>query len=208
MARLAQLPFLPALRVARQVGFAGTRIGGAGGVSSAATPFSGGGVSSAATVFSAGGVSYPAGGVSYSIRGVSYFAVGTYSSVDVYSAVSTSAAFIYPHTTAVELIGYPAMVAVRERFELPASIYQSFAGETVPSTQGRRSRELVWRKAHTDYLREVFLGQWIVLEGDQIIASSPDPAEVVKTARRRGIRSPYVFRVEGRPRPRTSSLGL
>jgi hypothetical protein len=112
----------------------------------------------------------------------------------------------------VNFIGHAAPriapVLARARIEIPASIRQFYAGEKVRSSQGRRSQELAWRKAHTDYLRQAFLGQWVVLEGDRIVASGPDPVEVVKRARTLGIRSPYIFRVEGQARPRTSSLGL
>jgi len=179
MNRLAQSLFLPAPPVACPVGFAGARTGGVGGVYSVAR------------VFSAGGV---------------------YSASGVYSTVSARAAsFTYP-AAGVEFIGHAvpriASALGRARLEVPASIYQSLAGEIIRSPQGRRSRELAWRQANTDYLRRAFLGQWVVLEGARIIASGPDPVEVVKTARRLGIRSPYIFRVEGRVRPRTSSLGL
>ena len=79
--------------------------------------------------------------------------------------------------------------------------------DAVPGLR-RRAREVAWRRANTEELRLRFLGQWIVLEGTEIIANGPDPAVVVETARQRGIRSPYVFRVETAKAPRTSSLGL
>jgi len=67
---------------------------------------------------------------------------------------------------------------------------------------------MAWRRANAEELRRRFLGQWIVLEGTEIIANGPDPVAIVQVARRRGIHSPYVFRVEGEKAPKTSSLGL
>ena len=60
---------------------------------------------------------------------------------------------------------------------------------------GHRSQELEWRRSHADVLR-AFAGQWVVLEGEDIVASGNDPARVVAEARARGIQVPYLFRVE------------
>jgi Family of unknown function (DUF5678) len=58
-----------------------------------------------------------------------------------------------------------------------------------------RSRELSWRRAHEQKLRE-FVGQWVIVEGEELIAHGPDPAPLVAAARARGIRIPYIFFVE------------
>ena len=42
-----------------------------------------------------------------------------------------------------------------------------------------------------------FAGQWVVLEGEEIVSHGHDPLEVVAEARSKGVRIPYVFRVEG-----------
>ncbi len=62
-----------------------------------------------------------------------------------------------------------------------------------------RERENAWRRTHGEVLRR-YAGQWLVLEGEQIVAHGSDPAPLVARARERGIRSPYVFYVEP-PRP-------
>ncbi len=59
----------------------------------------------------------------------------------------------------------------------------------------RRERELAWRASHQGELRR-YAGQWVVLEGEEIIAHGPDPAQSVFEARARGIESPYVFFVD------------
>jgi hypothetical protein len=69
-----------------------------------------------------------------------------------------------------------------------------------------RSREIEWRRTHRKELRE-YEGQWIVLEGGEIISHGDSPADVVRDARARGIRVPYVFLVEDVPE-NTATLGL
>lgn len=70
----------------------------------------------------------------------------------------------------------------------------------------RRSRELNWRKTHEVEL-QAYAGQWVALEGEEIIANGADPAAVVGEARRKGALTPYVFKVE-RPRADTAWIGL
>lgn len=59
----------------------------------------------------------------------------------------------------------------------------------------RRARELAWRRAHEDEL-QAYAGQWVVLEGEEIIAHGEDPVSVVERARSQGVHVPYVFYVE------------
>jgi hypothetical protein len=58
-----------------------------------------------------------------------------------------------------------------------------------------RSRELAWRRANEPILRSM-AGEWVVLEGEELIAHGPDPQPLVQDAKRRGIRVPYLFFVE------------
>lgn len=59
----------------------------------------------------------------------------------------------------------------------------------------KRRVELEWRRSNRNALR-VYVGQWVVLERDRIVASAPSLGEAVGQARAHGISSPYVFRVE------------
>ena len=61
-------------------------------------------------------------------------------------------------------------------------------------TSGHRTRELEWRRTHREVLRN-FAGQWIVLEGEEIVTHGKDPQQVVVEARAKGIRVPYIFYV-------------
>ncbi len=69
-----------------------------------------------------------------------------------------------------------------------------------------RQREEAWCRTHQDALL-AHAGQWIVLEGEQIVAHGDDPVPLVAQARAQGIRSPYVFYVEP-PQPGVFKIGL
>jgi hypothetical protein len=60
---------------------------------------------------------------------------------------------------------------------------------------GYRTRELEWRRTNSQALRP-FAGQWVALEGEEIISHGPDPVAVANQARARGITTPYIFYVE------------
>jgi hypothetical protein len=70
----------------------------------------------------------------------------------------------------------------------------------------RRARELRWRQDN-EQLLETLAGQWLVVEGDELIAHGQDPVSLVTAARRRGIQVPFVFFVEPRTRD-TVKIGL
>ncbi len=64
-----------------------------------------------------------------------------------------------------------------------------------PLPLGHRQVEQAWRRENGDVLRG-YAGKWLVLEHEEVIAHGDDPADLVRQARERGIRSPYVFFVE------------
>jgi len=66
-----------------------------------------------------------------------------------------------------------------------------------PPASGHRTRELEWRRTHREVLRN-FAGQWVVLEGEEIVAHGKDPQQVVIEARTKDIQVPYIFHV-GKP---------
>lgn len=51
-----------------------------------------------------------------------------------------------------------------------------------------RSREMAWIAEH----KQVYAGQWIVLDGDRLIGHGDDPRPIVEQARREGIEQPLV----------------
>lgn len=64
-----------------------------------------------------------------------------------------------------------------------------------PNESQFRTRELEWRRTHPEILK-AFEGEWIVIEGDEVVAHDREFGHVINQARFRGIRTPYVFFVE------------
>lgn len=55
-----------------------------------------------------------------------------------------------------------------------------------------RVREHEWLRTHA----AEYVGQWVALEGDQLVCSGPDGRKVFEAARRAGIEVPFVVQVE------------
>jgi Family of unknown function (DUF5678) len=75
--------------------------------------------------------------------------------------------------------------------------FDSVQSHPEPPASGHRTQELEWRRTHREALRN-FAGQWVVLEGEQIVTHGTDPQQVVVDARAKGILVPYIFYV-GKP---------
>jgi Family of unknown function (DUF5678) len=59
----------------------------------------------------------------------------------------------------------------------------------------KRASEIAWRQTHPEMFRQ-HEGNWVALEGERIVAHGADLVRVVAEAREKGIKPPYVFRVE------------
>lgn len=81
----------------------------------------------------------------------------------------------------------------REFFEA-IGVHVRSQAEARPS-QGFRERELEWRRTHAAMLNQ-FENQWVVLEGEEIVAHGSDPVRVIQEARAGGVGKPYIFFVE------------
>jgi hypothetical protein len=57
-----------------------------------------------------------------------------------------------------------------------------------------RERELAWLAQHRAHLSR-YAGEWLIIEGDDLIAHGPDYLAVLKKARRRGVLVPFAYRV-------------
>jgi len=81
---------------------------------------------------------------------------------------------------------------------------------SIPSTRGLvrgyRTRELEWRETQAHMLQR-YVGEWVALEGERVIAHGSDPVQVVTQARAQGVHTPYVFFVESR-RANVVKMGL
>lgn len=70
-----------------------------------------------------------------------------------------------------------------------------------------RDRELAWRHAHRDELQRRFAGEWVVIEGEEVMAHSGDAARAMEQARAKGVAVPFVFYVDP-PQPNVVHIGL
>ncbi len=70
-----------------------------------------------------------------------------------------------------------------------------------------RHRELEWIETHVEQMRHL-AGEWVVLEGEDLIAHGKNASRVVASARRKGIKVPFVFFVESPDAGPTAHFGL
>ena len=77
--------------------------------------------------------------------------------------------------------------------------------EVIKSTH--RQRELEWIQTHADEMRRL-AGEWVVLEGDALVAHGKSASRVVASARRKGVTVPFVFYVESPGVEATAHFGL
>jgi hypothetical protein len=78
-------------------------------------------------------------------------------------------------------------LAAPDRSELSQARYRTFESEHA------------WVDAH----RDEYLGQWVAVEADRLVAYGSNPREVYLAARDSGIEVPYLVRVEHRAEPFT-----
>lgn len=77
--------------------------------------------------------------------------------------------------------------------------------DTIKSTL--RQRELEWIETHASEMGRL-AGEWVVLEGEDLIAHGKSASRVVASARRKGIKVPFVFYVESPDLEPTAHFGL
>ena len=70
------------------------------------------------------------------------------------------------------------------------------SGEAAPSSS-RHAQERAWIQAH----RKEYLGQWVALDGDRLVAHGADARSVYLAAREAGISPPHIERVEREEEP-------
>jgi|ERR1700752_2102675 len=63
-------------------------------------------------------------------------------------------------------------------------------GDTMPRYR-TNEEERAWIEAH----RDEYLGQWVALDGDRLLAHGSDAKKVYDSARQQGITAPYLERV-------------
>lgn len=100
-----------------------------------------------------------------------------------------------PSATLERILDEVKRLTPDERRELREALEREMTdAPQVPSADDRRERERRWLDEH----RDEYVGQWVALEGDHLLASGPDGRAVYEAARAAGVRAPLVTRVEPR----------
>ncbi len=71
-----------------------------------------------------------------------------------------------------------------------------------------REREHAWRRSNRRLLQRQYAGQWVVLEGEEILAHGKDAVQAVEEAKAKGVVVPYVFYVQPPRSPGVVHIGL
>lgn len=71
----------------------------------------------------------------------------------------------------------------------------------------RRQRELQWMRSHRQELADL-AGEWVVVEGEALVAHGKDLLLVVQEAKAKGIRVPFLQHIESRRSKGTGYIGL
>ena len=103
-----------------------------------------------------------------------------------------------PSATLERILNEVKRLTPEERRELREALEREAVCAVVLPPAGvdndRWEREQRWLDEH----REEYLGQWVALEGDRLLASGADGRAVYEAARAAGVRAPLVTRVEPR----------
>lgn len=98
-----------------------------------------------------------------------------------------------------QVINDARKLAPEERHRLLVALESLEANGTKLGDLDDGAQERKWVNAHGDE----YLGQWVAVEGDQLVAHGCDPREVYLAARNAGIEVPYVVRVLNPKEPST-----
>lgn len=96
--------------------------------------------------------------------------------------------------TLKQIIEEVKQLPVEDRRRLSAALNAIDADADADKIHGYRTNEeeRAWIKAH----RDEYLGQWVALDGDQLIAHGANARAVYDAARALGVEIPYIDRVE------------
>jgi hypothetical protein len=72
------------------------------------------------------------------------------------------------------------------------------------ATGNHRKTELDWMQANLEQF-EPYRGQWVVVEGEGIIAAAPEYADARASAVKQGVDCPFIFRI---PEDDTPFMGV
>jgi hypothetical protein len=103
--------------------------------------------------------------------------------------------------TLEQIIDEARALSPAEKLKLRQVLDRDLERAAQSSESGYRTheREHAWLDAH----RDRYLGQWVAVEGDTLIAHGTNPRQIYLAAREAGIEVPYVVKVEKREEPFT-----
>jgi len=78
-----------------------------------------------------------------------------------------------------------------ESFEPVGEQPGAINGEIKNGIEADASKELRWLKEH----RHEYMGQWVALDGDRLVAHGTNAREVFQTARKAGVKVPFIERI-------------
>ncbi len=102
--------------------------------------------------------------------------------------------------TLEQLIEEARKLPIEEQRRLRAALEALESNGDAQPAFRTHEQERAWVYAH----RDEYLGEWVALEGDRLLAHGPDARQVYLTAREAGVDSPYLDRIEERE---TASMG-
>lgn len=88
----------------------------------------------------------------------------------------------------------------------PVARKSSPSAATGKSWHGFRAIEMEWMNKHPEKLRP-YAGEYVVVEGTKVVAHSADVGKAIDTAKRKGIKIPFVLFLEP-AKPNTFHVGL
>jgi hypothetical protein len=100
--------------------------------------------------------------------------------------------------TLEQIIEEARTLPIGDQQRLRASLETLESRNSQPTYQ-TRIREHAWIDTH----RDEYLGQWVAVEDDLLVAHGKAPRQVYLAARAAGIEVPYLVRVERREEPYT-----
>jgi hypothetical protein len=104
-------------------------------------------------------------------------------------------------STLEQIIDEARSLSPAEKRKLRQVLDRDLEDEAQASAPGYRTfdREHAWLDAN----RDRYLGQWVAVEGDALVAHGTNPRQVYLDARNSGIDVPYVVKVEQQQEPYT-----
>lgn len=101
--------------------------------------------------------------------------------------------------TLEQIIDEARALAPAEKRRLRQVLDQDLENQPLEPSYQTYEREHAWVEAH----RDEYLGQWVAVDGNKLVAHGTNPRQVYLAAREAGIEVPYVVRVHEREEPFT-----